>query len=151
VPLPDGDQPLARRKEPVDRPISISKKARKRLLEPGYWGYLEEEELEFIQAELQENLSSLMPGGFTQYREPALLRGSAEWRCGEILKTGWLTPSSFGGAAQSRAFEAQLILFAMAPLVFLPTPTRALFVSTDFAALFLMYRAPLLAVGAGAG
>ena len=92
-----------------------------------------------------------MPGGFTQYREPALLRGSAEWRCGEILKTGRLTPSSFGGAAQSRAFEAQLILFAMAPLVFLPAPTRALFVSTDFPALCLMYRVPLLAVGAGAG
>jgi hypothetical protein len=60
-------------------------------------------------------------------------------------------PSSFGGIAQSQAFEAQLILFAMAPLVFLPTPTRALFVSTDFAALLLMYSAPLLAVGAGAG
>src|SRR5688572_6124463 len=39
----------------------------------------------------------------------------------------------------------------MAPLVFLPTPTRALFVSPDFAALFLVYSAPLLAVGAGAG
>ncbi len=88
MPLPDGDQPLARRKELVDQPISISKMARKRLLEPGYWGYLEEEELEFIQAELQENPELSYAWGFTQYREPALLRGSAEWRCGEILKTG---------------------------------------------------------------
>ena len=78
MPLPDGDQSLARRKELVQRPISISKKARKRLLEPGYWGYLEEEELEFIQAGYKKILTSLTPGAFTQYRKPALLRRSAE-------------------------------------------------------------------------
>ncbi len=64
MPLPGGDQSLSRRKEPVEQPISISKKARKRLLEPGYWGYLEEEEVEFIQAVLQENPNLSYAWGF---------------------------------------------------------------------------------------
>ena len=82
MPLPDGDQSLARRKEPVDRPISISKKARKRLLEPGYWGYLEEEELEFIQAALQENPELSYAWGFhpvQRNRSPAGIRRVAMW------------------------------------------------------------------------
>jgi hypothetical protein len=73
---------LARRKEPVDRPISISKKARKRLLEPGYWGYLEEEEVEFIQAALQENPDLSYTWGFhpvQKTRSPAAIRRVAMW------------------------------------------------------------------------
>ena len=80
--LPDGDQSLARRKELVQRPISISKKARKRLLEPGYWGYLEEEELEFIQAALQENPELSYAWGFhpvQKTRSPAGIRRVAMW------------------------------------------------------------------------
>jgi hypothetical protein len=82
VPLPDGDQSLARRKEPIERPISISKKARKRLLESGYWGYLEEEEVEFIQAVLQENPDLSYAWGFhlvQKTRSPAAIRRVAMW------------------------------------------------------------------------
>jgi hypothetical protein len=78
VPLPDGDQSLARRKEPVERPISISKKARRRLLEPGYWGYLEEEVVEFIQATLQENPDLSHAWAFSQYRNLDPLQRFAE-------------------------------------------------------------------------
>jgi hypothetical protein len=82
VPLPDGDQSLARRKEPIERLTSISKKAKKRLLEPGYWGYLEEEEVEFIQAVLQENPDLSYAWGFQpvqKTRSPAAIRRVAMW------------------------------------------------------------------------
>jgi hypothetical protein len=73
---------LARKKEPVERPISISKKAGKRLLEPGYWGYLEEEEVEFIQAALQENPDLSYAWGFhpvQKTRSPPAIRRVAMW------------------------------------------------------------------------
>ena len=82
MPQPDGDYSLTRRKEPVEQPISISKKARKRLLEPGYWGYLEEEEVEFIQAALQENPDLSYAWGFhpvQKTRSPAAIRRVAMW------------------------------------------------------------------------
>jgi hypothetical protein len=82
VPLPDGDQSLARRKQPIERPIATSKKARKRLLEPGYWGYLEEEEVEFIQAALHENPDLSSAWGFQPVqkpRSPAAIRRVAMW------------------------------------------------------------------------
>jgi hypothetical protein len=66
----------------VERPISIPKKARKRLLEPGYWGYLEEEEVEFIQAALQENPDLSYAWGFhpvQKTRSPAAIRRVAMW------------------------------------------------------------------------
>ena len=83
MPLPDGDQSLARRKELVDQPISISKKARKRLLEPGYWGYLEEEEVGVIQAALQGNPDLSYAWGFhpmQKTRSPEAFRRVAMWR-----------------------------------------------------------------------
>jgi hypothetical protein len=55
----------------------MSKKARKRPLEPGYWGHLEEEEVAFILAQLQEDPDLSYAWGFQSYRNPALLRRSA--------------------------------------------------------------------------
>jgi hypothetical protein len=66
----------------VERPISIPKKARKRLLEPGYWGSLEEEEVEFIQAALQENPDLPYAWGFQpiqKTRSPEAIRRVAMW------------------------------------------------------------------------
>jgi hypothetical protein len=83
VPLLDGDQPLSRRKQPVEQSTSISKKVRKRLLEPGYWDYLEEEEVEVIQAALQENPDLSYAWGFhpmQKTRSPEAIRRVAMWR-----------------------------------------------------------------------
>jgi hypothetical protein len=73
---------LARKKEPVGRPIAISKKARRQLLQPGYWGYLEEEEVEFIQAQLQENPDLSYAWGFQPVQKtssPEAIRRVAMW------------------------------------------------------------------------
>ncbi len=73
---------MAARKDQVRRPISLSRKAKRQLLKPGYWGYLDDEEIEFIQAELQENPDLSYAWGFhpvQKTRSPAALRRVAMW------------------------------------------------------------------------
>ena len=65
------------RKEQVRKPISLSRKAKRRLLQPGYWGYLEDEELALIQAELQKHSDLSYAWGFhpvQKTRSPAAIR-----------------------------------------------------------------------------
>ncbi len=42
----------------------LSRKAKRKLLEPGYWGSLEDEELEFIQKALENNPKLSFAWGF---------------------------------------------------------------------------------------
>ncbi len=44
--------------------VALSRKAKRKLLEPGYWGSLEDEELEFIQSALQNNPKLSFAWGF---------------------------------------------------------------------------------------
>ena len=50
-----GGYRLTRNHKQVGRTLLLSRGAKKKLLEPGYWGYLEDEELEYIQSAQQNN------------------------------------------------------------------------------------------------
>jgi len=71
---------LIRNQKPVGS--RLSRKARRKLLEPGYWGSLEEEELEFIQSAHQRNPKLSFAWGFQpvqKSRAPAAIRRVAMW------------------------------------------------------------------------
>ncbi len=73
---------MPRNKEQARKPISLSRKVKRRLLEPGYWGYLEEEEIELIQVALQETPDLSDRWGFhpvQKTRSPAAIRRVAMW------------------------------------------------------------------------
>ncbi len=62
--------------------MSLSRKVKRRLLEPGYWGYLEEEEIELIQVSLQATPDLSYGWGFhpvQKTRSPAAIRRVAMW------------------------------------------------------------------------
>ena len=62
--------------------VTLSRKAKKKLLEPGYWGSLEEEELEFIQKALENNPKLSYVWGFRpvqKSRDPDAIRRVAMW------------------------------------------------------------------------
>jgi len=62
--------------------VTLSRKAKRKLLEPGYWGTLEEEELEFIQSALQNNPKLSFAWGFQpvqKSRAPDAIRKVAMW------------------------------------------------------------------------
>ena len=62
--------------------VTLSRKAKRKLLEPGYWGTLEEEELEFIQSALQNNPKLSFAWGFQpaqKSRAPDAIRRVAMW------------------------------------------------------------------------
>ncbi len=64
------------RKKQVRKP-TLSRKAKRRLLEPGYWGYLEDEEIALIQVELQKSSDLSYAWGFhpvQKTRSPAAIR-----------------------------------------------------------------------------
>ncbi len=61
---------------------SLSRKAKKKLLEPGFWGHLEDEELEFIQIALQKSPKLSYVWGFQpiqKSRSPEAIRRVAMW------------------------------------------------------------------------
>ncbi len=61
---------------------TLSRKAKKKLLEPGYWGSLEDEELEFIQKALGNNPKLSYAWGFQpvqKSRAPDAIRRVAMW------------------------------------------------------------------------
>ena len=61
---------------------SLPRKAKRKLLEPGYWGHLEDEELEFIQTSLQNNPKLSYVWGFQpvqKSRSPEAIRRVAMW------------------------------------------------------------------------
>ena len=61
---------------------TLSRVAKKKLLEPGYWGYLEDEELEFIQNSLQNTPKLSYAWGFQpvqKSRSPDAIRRVAMW------------------------------------------------------------------------
>ncbi len=61
---------------------ALSRKAKRKLLEPGYWGTLEEEELEFIQKALENNPKLSFAWGFQpvqKSRAPEAIRRVAMW------------------------------------------------------------------------
>ena len=61
---------------------TLSRKAKKKLLEPGYWGSLEDEELEFIQKALENNPKLSYAWGFQpvqKSRAPDAIRRVAMW------------------------------------------------------------------------
>ena len=61
---------------------TLSRKSKKKLLEPGYWGYLEDEELEFIQMALENNPKLSYAWGFQpvqKTRSPDAIRRVAMW------------------------------------------------------------------------
>ncbi len=71
---------MIRNQKPVGS--RLSRKAKKKLLEPGYWGSLEEEELEFIQKALEKNPKLSFAWGFQpvqKSRAPAAIRRVAMW------------------------------------------------------------------------
>ncbi len=73
---------MPRNKEQARKPISLSRKVKRRLLEPGYWGYLEEQEIVLIQVTLQETPDLFDRWGFhpvQKTRSPAAIRRVAMW------------------------------------------------------------------------
>ncbi len=61
---------------------TLSRKAKRKLLEPGYWGSLEDEELEFIQIALQNNPKLSYAWGFQpvqKSRAPGAILRVAMW------------------------------------------------------------------------
>ena len=61
---------------------TLSRKAKRKLLEPGYWGSLEDEELESIQIALQNNPKLSYAWGFQpvqKSRAPGAIRRVAMW------------------------------------------------------------------------
>ncbi len=64
------------------KPVTLSKKSKRKLLEPGYWGSLEDEELEIIQNALQKNPKLSFAWGFQpvqKSRAPDAIRRVAMW------------------------------------------------------------------------
>ncbi len=62
--------------------VRLSRKAKRKLLEPGYWGSLEDEELEIIQSALQNNPKLSFAWGFQpvqKSRSPDASRRVAIW------------------------------------------------------------------------
>ena len=55
---------MIRNHRQVGRTLLLSRGAKRKLLEPGYWGYLEDVELEFIQSALQNNSRLSYAWGF---------------------------------------------------------------------------------------
>jgi len=64
------------------KPVTLSRKAKRKLLEPGYWGSLEDEELEIIQRALENNPKLSFAWGFQpvqKSRAPDAIRRVAMW------------------------------------------------------------------------
>ncbi len=62
--------------------VRLSRKSKRKLLEPGYWGGLEDEELEFIQKALENNPKLSFAWGFQpvqKSRAPDANRRVAMW------------------------------------------------------------------------
>ncbi len=62
--------------------VTLSRKAKRKLLEPGYWGTLEDEELGIIQKALQNNPKLSYAWGFQpvqKSRAPDAIRRVAMW------------------------------------------------------------------------
>ena len=62
--------------------VALSRKTKRKLLEPGYWGYLEDEELEIIQRALENNPKLSFAWGFQpvqKSRAPDAIRRVAMW------------------------------------------------------------------------
>ena len=62
--------------------VRLSRKAKRKLLEPGYWGSLEDVELEIIQSALQNNPKLSFAWGFQpvqKSRAPDAIRRVAMW------------------------------------------------------------------------
>ncbi len=62
--------------------LQLSRRATRRLLEPGYWGQLENEEVEFIQTKLRDNQDLSAAWGFKavqKSRSPDAIRRVAMW------------------------------------------------------------------------
>ena len=62
--------------------IALSRKTKRKLLEPGYWGSLEDEELEIIQRALENNPKLSFAWGFQpvqKSRAPDAIRRVAMW------------------------------------------------------------------------
>ncbi len=71
---------MIRNQKPVGS--TLSRKAKKKLLEPGYWGSLEDEELEFTQKALENNPQLSYAWGFQpvqKSRAPDAIRRVAMW------------------------------------------------------------------------
>ena len=61
---------------------TVSRKAKRKLLEPGYWGSLQDEELEIIQKALENNPKLSFAWGFQpvqKSRVPDAIRRVAMW------------------------------------------------------------------------
>ena len=62
--------------------VTLSRKAKRRILQPGYWGQLEDAELEFIRSKLENNQDLSVAWGFRpvqKSRSPDAIRRVAMW------------------------------------------------------------------------
>ena len=70
------------RRNPKQDKSQLSRSAKKKLLQPGYWGHLEDGELEIIQNALRNNPKLSFAWGFQpvqQTRSPEAIRRVAMW------------------------------------------------------------------------
>ena len=73
---------MARQSQNNNKTLALSRKSKRRLLQPGYWGQLEDEEVEFIQVKLLDNQNLSVAWGFKPMQKshsPDAIRRVAMW------------------------------------------------------------------------